>query len=298
MRKTPDLVGEAELSLSLGHFEEAIEKLRQFVSKKPGAALAHIRLATALAQANMTPEAINECRTALSLAPKDADVARQLGLLLEREGKWDEAANVYEETLRRTPSAMLHRALGLALEELKKPEEAIVQYQEAILIDPDDPNMRLNLGVTLDEAGRYAEAVDAYQTALRLEPDHMVALYNLALTFRHMNKAKEAEACFNTMVQAAFGDDGRPRYDPDSAYAYFVAAAYVDRSLLLEQQGKLEEAAAELQQAIRLRPEDADLYRQLGKIFDQRGLRDDAIAARQQAIRLEAIRLEDDEATE
>jgi tetratricopeptide (TPR) repeat protein len=49
--------------------------------------------------------------------------------------------------------------LGVGLQQLKQYPEALVQYQQAILLNPNMPDAFFNLGVTLEQAQRRDEAM-------------------------------------------------------------------------------------------------------------------------------------------
>ena len=65
-----------------------------------------------------------------------------------------------------------------------------------------------------------------------------------------------------------------------------LAAAHNNLGIVLQNQGKLEEAIASYQQALRLKPDYAEAYSNLGMAFQDQGKLEEAIASYQQALSL------------
>jgi tetratricopeptide (TPR) repeat protein len=56
-------------------------------------------------------------------------------------------------------------ALGDTYFALERFKEALMAYEQAMYINPDDPQIWLNRGTTLDAMGRRREAIDCYERA-------------------------------------------------------------------------------------------------------------------------------------
>ncbi len=92
-------------------------------------------------------EAERFLRTAISLRPDFADAHSNLGALLEKQDRMD---------------------------------EAMACYREALHVKPDHANARYNLGHVLKALGRFSEAIDCYHQTLAIEPKHANCHYSLA----------------------------------------------------------------------------------------------------------------------
>ena len=57
-------------------------------------------------------------------------------------------------------------------------EEAISDYNQAVLLDPNNADAHYNLGTTKADLERYAEAIADYNQAIRLDPDYANAYYS------------------------------------------------------------------------------------------------------------------------
>jgi tetratricopeptide (TPR) repeat protein len=69
---------------------------------------------------------------------------------------------------------------------------AAADYQQAIKLRPDIPELRANLGLMQHEAGNYHEAIRSFQQALRLKPSLYVPNLFLGIDYVQTGNAKEA----------------------------------------------------------------------------------------------------------
>lgn len=69
---------------------------------------------------------------------------------------------------------------------------AAADYQQAVKLRPDIPELRANLGLMQHEAGQYSEAIRSFQQALRLKPSLYVPNLFLGIDYVQTGKAKDA----------------------------------------------------------------------------------------------------------
>ena len=152
--------------------------------------------------------------------------------------------------------------LGASCCRLGKLDEAVASFSRAIRLAPGDPGAHNNLGVALAALRRFAEAVASFEEAVRLRPEFAEARGNLASARRDL----AAPPCPASGPTAGGGPglnvlrhDVRPGVDPyESLARQGVALAGAER---------LEDAAACLRQANRLRPEDPASHNDLGVVL-------------------------------
>ena len=131
-------------------------------------------------------------------APKNHNRSRfsaidwyHVGLELD-DSSPEEAIHAYMEALRVDPTlADAHVNLGRILHRQKKFDEAESHYRQARELAPQDAVAAFNLGVLLHETDRFAEAMEAYSRAIAMDPKLPDAHYNLALLFDRQGEKQQ-----------------------------------------------------------------------------------------------------------
>lgn len=111
------------------------------------------------------------------------------GFAAQREGRLEEAVELYRESLDVEPSAEAHTFLGWAYSFQRRYAEAIEACRRAIEVDPSFGNPYNDIGAYLIELGRWEEAIPWFRRAMeaeRYEPRH----------FPHFNLARVHVHCF------------------------------------------------------------------------------------------------------
>ena len=209
------------------------------------------------------------------------------------------------------PSIENARAL-LAKGELK---EAVVILQEVATAEPGNVDARILLGTALSLQGRRSESIKQLLEAVRLQPDSALAYNTLGMVlsrFVETNAAREAfekalqvdpnlaEARVNlALVLAQAGEFGPAGEHLDRAIQLqgdTPAAAYSHylRAKVWVAQTQMENAASELETAVKLRPNYAEAWSDLGGI--RRRLEGEAKSAQQALERAVALNPDDEKA--
>ncbi len=145
----------------------------------PSAWVAHNNLGVVLVKQKRYDEAIEHHREALRLMPA-AEHHYTLAYSLDMKGNAEEAKAHYLEALRLNPAhAAAHNNLGNLLDDQGLLEEATEHYRAAITFRPDYPEAHNNLGTALARGGKTDEAIREFQKALELKPDYEEAKENL-----------------------------------------------------------------------------------------------------------------------
>jgi Tfp pilus assembly protein PilF len=124
---------------------------------------------------------------------------------MQREGRLDEAIELYRKSIEEDPSAEAHTFLGWTYSFQGRYEDAIEECRRAIGVDPGFGNPYNDIGAYLVELGRFDEAVEWLEKAIRApryEPRHYPH-FNLAriharrhdwgAAIEHLRKAVELE---------------------------------------------------------------------------------------------------------
>ena len=178
-------------------------------------------------------------RKALEIKPDYADAQANLGNVLARRGRTNEAILCYERALQLKPDfASAHNGLGNALSDLGRADEAERQFQKALEIDPNFAEAHNSLGSILTRRGRVDEAAAEFRKAVELKPDFAEAHDNLGLTLNSLGRVDEAAAEFRRALQLK----------PD------FAEAHGNLGGVLYLQDKLAEAMVHFQKHLELDP--------------------------------------------
>lgn len=171
-----------------------------------------------------------------------------------------------------------------------------------------DPG-RIQAVITLGEAqlalAHFSEAAVSFRKVVATRPDNWEQLYNLGIALRGLGQMDEAakvlERC-RDMAEAdalapwnALGDVYRAQGRLDEALACFEQALRIDPGfsmaqnnlgITLQAQGRIAEAIAMLEKAIGMNPQDPELYYNLGCSLQEDGRTQSAIEAYRRAIAL------------
>ncbi|MBV9124238.1 MAG: tetratricopeptide repeat protein, partial [Planctomycetes bacterium] len=211
-------------------------------------------------------------RQVLDHEPGRADVWCLLGELCQAQGRREEAAACYQNSLRLQPqNPGAHNNRGIVLLEQGQLDQAAACFREALCLQPDYPEALNNLGITLLEQGRTKEAGKAFREALHLRPAYPEAWNSLG---KALTRLGQAEAAVDAYRQALALQPG-----------YLLAHRNLAR--LLRDLGRRTEAIFSYQAALRLDPAQPDLHNELGVQYLAAGQFAEAVASYRQALLLQ-----------
>jgi arylsulfatase A-like enzyme/Flp pilus assembly protein TadD len=137
---------------------------------------------------------LRDVLTTLSSAPAPL---RDLAFVLARQGKRDEAAQVYEQTLSVVPADARARVeYANMLIEAQQWERAVAQAVEALRLAPNDFSAHAILGNAYTQLGRLDPAAAHLQAATRLQPQLAGPLQALGQVYYQQGRLTEAAECF------------------------------------------------------------------------------------------------------
>ena len=115
-------------------------------------------------------DAIVAYRRVVAIDPTYAAAWNNLGLLLHRMGRYDEAEGAYASALEQDPNCCeAAYNLGSLHEDRGAPEDAILDYRRALGLSPDYADAHFNLAGALARNGRDGEAIKHWQRYLELD---------------------------------------------------------------------------------------------------------------------------------
>jgi tetratricopeptide (TPR) repeat protein len=182
------------------------------------------------------------------------------GLILERQGRYDEAIGYLSRALEFNPEANIYNNLGNLMDMKGDFARAMEYYQVALRLKPGTATFHYNLANTLQRLNRLDEAIAHYREALRFKPDHSDSHNNLAIVFINRGFPDLALRHYQEAV----------RLDPSNT------EALNNLGVLLNQMGRREEAIARFMQALAVRPGYSMAMTNLAETYLALGLKDEA----------------------
>jgi protein O-mannosyl-transferase len=161
--------------------------------------------------------------------------------------------------------------LGGALLEEGKPDEARPHFQLAAQLNPTDPMSRLNLAANEQWHGHLAQAVEQFKQVVQMTDDSRLratALTNLGYSYRGLGDLARAQASFQAAVSV------RPRN----------VRAWLGLGLVCEKIGDYAGAISAYSEVIAIQPDLG--YYMLGHVLEQNGRIAESRAAMEQARRV------------
>ncbi|MGH7968927.1 MAG: tetratricopeptide repeat protein, partial [Limisphaerales bacterium] len=163
---------------------------------------AYFSLGRVLKEQGKLAEAQDALGKSIELNPRQAELHRELGVVLARRGRWKEAWSELE--LARTlglPDPQLCLFSAEVLWKLDRRADAFTKLREALDMDPNYWEAHYRLGEDLAIEGRVAEAAAEFQQVVSLPPNYTRAHSNLAVALLNMNRPDEAAREFEETLR-------------------------------------------------------------------------------------------------
>ena len=157
----------------------------------------------------------------LAIGAIGAAILAVAGILTwNQAGLYRDNGTFFTHVIAHNPQAYgAHNNLAKYLEAEGRDREAHVALQTAHELQPDNPELIINIGRILEKLGRREEAIARYREALRLNPQHLRAMRNLARVLMSQGRYAEGLAAAQQMIA---------RY-PDDAQAHHLAGIGLSR---------------------------------------------------------------------
>jgi len=112
---------------------------------------------------------------------------------------------------------------GIALTEANRPYEAIPLFRRALIMEPENPLLWLNLGIAQQRTGEYGDALESYQRAAYIDDDMAEAWGSMGLIYYEMEDFDSAEYCYHNALER---DPNTPKIWNNLGVLYFSLGSY------------------------------------------------------------------------
>ncbi len=280
----------ADIMRGLGNMPKAAEYYKKAIAVSPTDINLRLAYASVLDKNNQTDEAMKEYAYILQKASADnKDVLYKLEM-------------IFKKKLSASPNnANLNANMGAVLQKQDRLDEALSYYKTAESLDPSNINTRINTGTLFQQKGDYRTAIKAYESVLILYPDNVNANIYRAQCLQKIGDDKAADEAFkkvlaidpnNEMIKVYMVESAKKAMSPEQFVQYVntnmadqnPADILYDYAIDLHKKEKLENSIYMYYAAIKAsNGKNPEMFVNLALAQAQGGKYDDAITTLQNA---------------
>jgi lipoprotein NlpI len=220
-------------------------------------------------------------------AQRDPFYLAKAGFSAKQDGEFAIAIRLFDEALKQSVFDQKQRGLlfygrGASYEALGARDRALADFDAAVALVPEFPNVYLYRGIIWDDRGEHQRALQDFLTAGKLNPNNPLVFNNLGNVYQELGDPDRAITNFGRAIDlqadSALAYFNRARAfvskrDSESAIADYDKAitlqpmfeeAYVNRATLNLMRRDLNSAISDLDTAIRLNPRDPTAWSNRG----------------------------------
>ncbi len=247
--------------------DNAVELFERTLALDPKYALARAGLGRALwlrYQITHDPVWVDRtrqaCAAALELDSRLPEAALCVGTLENGTGEYQRAVETFTNAISQdATNDQAYVGLARSYERLGDDAKAEATYRRAIALRPQYWASHDRLGTFYRERSRYVEAAEQFSIEVALTPDNPQAFLSLGTQYGMLGRYEESLAAFRRSAQL------QPSF-----------SAYANLGMTLFRLRRFDDAAASLQRAQSLRPDEYTVFSNLARIYYWTGRRADA----------------------
>lgn len=201
----------------------------------------HYQRGVQLYQAGKLGPALECFRAHTQRQPADPNGFVAVGVILESQGKLEEAIEAYEVAVRLQGDAASHLKLAKTLSKLRwrgRADDEERHYRQAIALDPQNGSAWDELSNFQRERGQLENAVASSQAAIEIDPDEPLFHYRLALAYFFAGQDAACEAALRESNRLAIRRNDRQLDDRQADRTWFARPSSV-QELMPEHFGQL-----------------------------------------------------------
>ncbi len=211
----------AQVLLNNGKFKDAITHLDLVEKVEPANPDVHLIKGSAWLARGDEARAGRSFRKAIKTAGEEVDdILYHIGTAYIQVGDIPTAILNFEKALVANPdNEMALFELGFFCDQQGDYKKSISYYNRYLDIDPFNYSTWFNMGITQNKAGNYGKAVEAYEFALALNDDFKHAVFNIANAYANEGKYREAIKKYYEYLES----------DPENDDAYcYIGECYLN----------------------------------------------------------------------
>ncbi len=240
----------------MGRYRRALEPLGRALAHAPSANQARFLRGTIFFQSNELEACVLEIECLRSNPERAEEVLFMLIECYRRLGKANEAQSAFLELNRRYPnSAFLHRLMGVAYDARNDYDKAISEFQAALHVRPEMPEIAFAIGYIYWKQQDYANARIWLEKEIAGQPCYARAHHYLAEIDRIEQKWEDASVRYRKALEC----------DPD------LADSYLGLGNLAERDAKWEEALKMYRKLAQLKPGESQPHFKIGLALQRTG---------------------------
>jgi tetratricopeptide (TPR) repeat protein len=208
------MIQQATAAFQAGNYDEAEALLSEVVGRVPPYANVLNMLGFIASRRNELDKAAGLFRQALSLNPNYTEAQINLALTLAEMGAYEEAAQEVAKMQGRESGdpqrlgvgvlgklANAHADLGKKYHDLGLYAEAVAEYDKALRLCPNFPDIHNRRALSCREKGDFAEAKISLLRALELNPNYVEAHVNLGVLHQRQGHLTDAVKTWQRALQ-------------------------------------------------------------------------------------------------
>ncbi|MCU0547382.1 MAG: tetratricopeptide repeat protein [Oscillatoriaceae cyanobacterium Prado104] len=283
----------AEIDVLQGEFARAIDRCYLALKYQPTFAPAYLTIGNALHGQNDLEKAIKAYSQALKIQPDLAEASANLGSMYYKLGQLDSAANCYQKALDINPNLCSVRLmLGSVWQQQGKLDGAIACYQKVLEMQPEDAATAQKLTNLLKTkypqtaAGEFIKLETESETPqpVSVNKDEGYGLQPSSINLLPVKTAENLNTTFTTPeeISEPVAPLNLPETEKIANFQEVEQYKILAENCLVK--GKIKEAIAACQQALKIRPDYIHAYVTLGNALQAEGKIAAAIRSYSQAL--------------